>query len=136
MHFCCSRRNSRENISRTEITIKIFSRTDISVTEHFRGHKLSPKGRTELIIGGSGAKFCAEFHGPLRFCVAPQKPMKQRNNMIFKSKQTQFLFAQKFASKYVRGQKVAWKYFRGHKVASKYFQRTESRVKICSKDRN
>ena len=54
--------------------VEIVSRTEISVTEHFRGHKLSPKGRTELIIGGSGAKNCAEHHGNVRFGVAPQKP--------------------------------------------------------------
>ena len=41
----------------------------------------SPKGRTELIIGGSGAKNCAEHHGNVRFGVAPQKPTKNYENL-------------------------------------------------------
>ena len=44
-----------------------------------------PKGRTELIIGGSGAKNCAEHHGNVRFCVAPQKPTKNCKKPILKS---------------------------------------------------
>ena len=45
----------------------------------------SPKGRTELIIGGSGAKNCAEHHGNVRFGVAPQKPTKNCKKTICKS---------------------------------------------------
>ena len=40
-----------------------------------------PKGRTELIIGGPGAKNCAEHHGNVRFGVAPQKPTKIAKNL-------------------------------------------------------
>ena len=49
------------------------------ITEHFRGHKLSPKGRAELKIGRSRANNCVEFHGNLRFSVALQK-LKKKNN--------------------------------------------------------
>ena len=45
-------------------------------------HK-SPKGRTELVIGGSGANKCAERHGNMRFAVAPQKPDKKMQTNIF-----------------------------------------------------
>ena len=41
-----------------------------------------PKGRTELKIGPSKAKNCAEFHGNLCFCVAPQKPIKNAKNLL------------------------------------------------------
>ena len=44
----------------------------------------SPKGRTELIIGGSGAKNCAEHHGNVRFGVAPQQPTKNCKKPILK----------------------------------------------------
>ena len=35
-------------------------------------------GRTEVIIGASKAKFCRESFGEVRFCVAPQKPGKNK----------------------------------------------------------
>ncbi len=44
-----------------------------------------PKSRTELKIGGSGAKNCAEHHGNVRFGVAPQKPTKNCKKPILKS---------------------------------------------------
>ena len=53
------------------------------ITEHLRGHKLSPNGRTDMQIGRSKANKCVEFHGNLRFSVAPQKPMKKREKLIF-----------------------------------------------------
>ena len=56
----------------------------------------SPKGRTELIIGGSGAKNCAEHHGNVRFGVAPQKPTKNCKKPILKSN---FLAIVKFGKK-------------------------------------
>ena len=52
------------------------------ITGHFRGHKLSPKGRTDMNIDRSKANKCVEFHGNLRFSIAPQKPMKQREKLI------------------------------------------------------
>ena len=67
------------------------------ITEHFRGHKVSPKGRTDMNIDRSRAKNCLEFHGNLRFSVALQNPMKKREQMIFKEKQLQLLFGQEFA---------------------------------------
>ena len=76
----------------------------------FRGHKLSPKGRTELKIGRSKAKNWVEFHGDLHCSVAPQKtPQKCKNWFIlFRIFQLPFfLFGQKFVSKYFRGQKFA-----------------------------
>ena len=41
-----------------------------------------PKNRTELKIGGSGAKNCAERHENVRFGVAPQKPTKNCKKRI------------------------------------------------------
>ena len=43
---------------------------------------MSPKGRTELKIGRSRAKNCVEFHGNLRFSVAPQKPPQKCKNLF------------------------------------------------------
>ena len=40
-------------------------------------------GRTEVIIGASKAKFCRESFGEVRFCVAPQKPGKNRGKLVF-----------------------------------------------------
>ena len=44
-------------------------------------------GRTEVIIGASKAKFCRESFGEVRFCVAPQKPGKNRGKLVFETKQ-------------------------------------------------
>ena len=66
----------------TYVQMYICTYAQMYVTEHFRGHKLSPKGRTDMKIGRSRAKNYLEFHGNLRFCVAPQKPMKKRNKHI------------------------------------------------------
>ena len=57
--------------------------------------KMNSKGRTELIIGGSGPKFCAQRHGNVRFCVAPQKLIKNCEKPIFKAnfwQSSKFLF--------------------------------------------
>ena len=43
-------------------------------------------GRTEVIIGASKAKFCRESFGEVRFCVAPQKPSKNRGKLAFETK--------------------------------------------------
>ena len=43
----------------------------------------SSKGRTELSISGSGPKNYAERHGNVRFCVAPQKLIKNHEKLIF-----------------------------------------------------
>ena len=43
-------------------------------------------GRTEAIIGASKAKFCRESFGEVRFCVAPQKPGKNREKLVFETK--------------------------------------------------
>ena len=43
-------------------------------------------GRTEVIIGASKAKFCRESFGEVRFCVAPQKPGKNREKLVFETK--------------------------------------------------
>ena len=43
-------------------------------------------GRTEVIIGASKAKFCRESFGEVRFCVAPQKPGKNREKLVFEAK--------------------------------------------------
>ena len=51
-----------------------------NIRGHFRGHELSPKGRTDMKIGRSKANKCAESHGNLCFSVAPQKPMKKHKN--------------------------------------------------------
>ena len=44
-------------------------------------------GRTEVIIGASKAKFCRESFGEVRFCVAPQKPGKNRGKLVFETNQ-------------------------------------------------
>ena len=44
-------------------------------------------GRTEVIIGASKAKFCRESFGEVRFCVAPQKPGKNREKLVFETKE-------------------------------------------------
>ena len=44
-------------------------------------------GRTEVIIGASKAKFCRESFGEVRFCVAPQKPGKNMEKLVFETKQ-------------------------------------------------
>ena len=43
-------------------------------------------GRTEVIIGASKTKFCRESFGEVRFCVAPQKPGKNRGKLVFETK--------------------------------------------------
>ncbi len=43
-------------------------------------------GRTEVIIGASKAKFCRESFGEVRFCVAPQKPGKNREKLVLETK--------------------------------------------------
>ena len=43
-------------------------------------------GRTEVIIGASKAKCCWESFGEVRFCVAPQKPGKNRGKLVFETK--------------------------------------------------
>ena len=43
-------------------------------------------GRTEVIIGASKAKFCRESFGEVRFCVAPQKPGKNKEKLVFETK--------------------------------------------------
>ena len=70
----------------------------------------SPKGRTELKICGSGPKNCAEHHGNVRFCVAPQKPIKscekpqfqyeiwQFSDFLFGEQKSQFFFSAGHAS--------------------------------------
>ena len=52
----------------------------------------SPKGRTELKIGGSGAENCAEHHGNTRFCIAPQKPVKNCEKQLAPTKSYQKRF--------------------------------------------
>ena len=42
-------------------------------------------GRTEVIIGASKAKICRESFGEVRFCVAPQKPGKNRGKLVFET---------------------------------------------------
>ena len=42
-------------------------------------------GRTEVIIGASKAKFCRESFGEVRFCVAPQKPGKNWEKLVFET---------------------------------------------------
>ena len=44
-------------------------------------------GRNEVIIGASKAKFCRESFGQVRFCVAPQKPGKTMEKLVFETKQ-------------------------------------------------
>ena len=43
-------------------------------------------GRTEVIIGASKANFCRDSFGEVRFCVAPQKPGKNREKLVFETK--------------------------------------------------
>ena len=43
-------------------------------------------GRTDLRIGGSRAKFDVEDDGEIRFAVAPPKPIKINEKLIFRSK--------------------------------------------------
>ena len=51
-------------------------------TAHYA--KMSSKGRIELQIGVSGAEICEEPAGDVRFCVAPQKPIKNSEKLIFR----------------------------------------------------
>ena len=44
---------------------------------------MSSKGRIELQISLSRAKNCEEVAGDVRFCVAPQKPRKNQEKLIF-----------------------------------------------------
>ena len=43
-------------------------------------------GGTEVIIGASKAKNCEESFGEVRFCVAPQKPGKNREKLVLETK--------------------------------------------------
>ena len=43
---------------------------------------MSPKGRTELIIGVSGAKFHEETDFEVPDCLAPQNPSKKGEKLI------------------------------------------------------
>ena len=45
---------------------------------------MSSKGRIELQIDVSGAKNGKEPAGDVRFCVAPQKPIKNSEKLIFR----------------------------------------------------
>ena len=54
------------------------------------------KRPTELVIRGSRAKNCAEYHGNVRFGVAPQKPTKNCKKPILKFN---FLAIVKFGKK-------------------------------------
>ena len=49
-------------------------------------------GRTEVIIGASKAKFCRESFGEVRFCVAPQKPGKNKGKLVFEKKNVERKF--------------------------------------------
>ena len=51
-------------------------------TAHYA--KMSSKGRIELQIGVSGAEIRVEPAGDVRFCVAPQKPIKNSEKLIFR----------------------------------------------------
>ena len=42
-------------------------------------------GRTQVIIGASKAKFCRDSFGEVRFCVAPQKPGKNKEKLVFET---------------------------------------------------
>ena len=61
--------------------------------------KLSPKGRTEVIRGGSGPKNRAEHHGNVHFGVAPQKPTKNCKKPIFSANLDKHLIFLFFAQK-------------------------------------
>ena len=45
---------------------------------------MSSKGRIELQIGVSGAEIREEPAGDVRFCVAPQKPIKNSEKLILR----------------------------------------------------
>ena len=45
---------------------------------------MSSKGRIDLQIGVSGAEIRVEPAGDVRFCVAPQKPIKNNEKLIFR----------------------------------------------------
>ena len=47
-------------------------------------HKMSSKGRTELIIGVSGAKYREEPDSDVQKCPAPQKPSKNMEKLNFR----------------------------------------------------
>ena len=51
-------------------------------TAHYA--KMSSKGRIDLQIGVSGAEIRVEPAGDVRFCVAPQKPIKSSEKLIFR----------------------------------------------------
>ena len=51
-------------------------------TAHYA--KMSSKGRIDLQIGVSGAEIRVEPAGDVRFCVAPQKPIKNSEKLIFR----------------------------------------------------
>ena len=51
-------------------------------TAHYA--KMSSKGRIELQIGVSGAEIREEPAGDVRFCVAPQKPIKNSEKLILR----------------------------------------------------
>ena len=52
-------------------------------TAHYA--KMSSKGRIELQMGVSGAEIREKPAGDVRFCVAPQKPIKNSEKLIFRS---------------------------------------------------
>ena len=45
---------------------------------------MSSKGRIELQMGASGAEIREKPAGDVRFCVAPQKPIKNNGKLIFR----------------------------------------------------
>ena len=60
-------------------------------------------GRTELILGVSEAKYCEESAGEVRFGVAPQKPAKNAEKSMFKTKTNPiFFFRRPNASERIR----------------------------------
>ena len=88
----------------------------------------SPKGRTELIVGGSGPKSCAENHDNVHFCVAPQKPTKNCKKSILKHN-----FWQSFI--FVRaGKKVDFFFSAGHGGGAGVGARRPQRGRGCGQD--
>ena len=48
-------------------------------------HKMSPKGRTELILSVFKAKNCQQNDGDVHFCAAPLKPTKKATRTTFRT---------------------------------------------------
>ena len=93
---------------------------------------MSSKGRTELKISRSGTKNSTEFHGNLRFCVAPQKQLKNaKKSFVIKIFSRAEIPVKRFSRAEIRVQIFSWGEMRGEIFWKSKFEK--ARIKTETK---